>query len=1148
MSKRYLAVISLIVCSCFLVATFAQRAGQEEKKRLVQTTLDDQQTKKSAGEKHSSKKHSSKKHSSKKSASGDLVSEKEQEAPKSEKGKKKKEFKKNQKIDSIKVKEEQGKKFTGRADGEDLISLDNFEKLKDGKYRASSMGYAGTIQVEVTISGGKLADIQVLSHNETPGYYERGFGVIARILDAQSVSVDAVSGATYTSKAIMVAVSKAIQQAGVTRDKAISVSDSEGAASVEVERPVQRRATPLHMQKYKKEADLEKVNISLLGVADGIYKGKAEGFNGENEVSVKVEDGKVTDIEIETEDDSEYFTDANRERLLSALKKDINIKHVKDIDGVSGATYSSSSILRAVKAAFKEFKVGGYGQLQLAGNISLLRNYDKSIDYMKVTKDLPVYVTVDGIVQRNISLSDKQYIQLEHFNKNSDLRIVGYKGQVLYEGKAAGEFKAAGRTELSKDLEDIRKETKAVTYDQKKLSLYLEEKKDISVKKVKNPKLEGKTVKEAYDLSLGDRSYILSSPKYGKDVEFWQEDAKGLRKLQSYEAQSGMYALARGGGRIYLAEKDSYESDIKKQIRQWMDTGVDLNYFVRPPMPDDQLKDGRYMGFGYGYKAGSADERWNSAVTVQNGEIVKVEILNQPDDAQYMEYSKKFQEKVKSGKLNKNTLIGLHTYLEKFYALEPSVQNKFNGDLPVIEGKTYLKQVKENIANIDPDAVSGATISTTGITRSVMDALNKAALAKKNENVREETIAIGIKTYPKVTYRTGETLDLTGLVVTLSMNNGKEAEVSYEDFEKWGISISHSSGEVLNEAQDLNIVIKKDEAEAAFTVNVTAESNEDTYVRDYVGNYDSPIFVRPPELDAPLKDGVYIGHGKGYYYDTNYSIPTSYVQTTKVKLTVENGKVTNVEMINFGDDTGGGGMGYKAKGAQFRASANSLVKSDTKAFIKQHLDFERYFAAVYTKNDFPMFEGDTTQKVSQQLREKMKACDAVSGATFSSMGYSRAIAEALYKASLNEPVINDMWLEDYESDRSIYSSLDEINRHFSKSTEERIQERIDKGYHQNTYYPEETFRTDNLLLHVSYTDGTTQVMDYQQMLENGFDIYIADYSVPRKDPQHKNYSVTDYMFKYNMYTQILNIRHASETPYIKSEYVNSNLYSNAQKP
>lgn len=1124
MSKRYLAVISLIVCSCFIVATFAHRAGQEEKKPVVRSASSDG--------KRSDKE----------------VSQKEKEGPRNQETKKKKEFKKNQKVDSISEKRQQGKKFTGSPNGGDLVSLASFDRLKDGKYRASAMGYAGPIQVEVTISDGKLADIQVLSHSETPGYYERGLGVISRILNAQSVSVDAVSGATYTSRAIMVAVSKAISQAGVTDTAVAAINPGGGDAPAIEERPAQRRDTPLHFQKYKEEEALEKINIDLQGAKDGLYKGKAEGFNGENEVSVKIVDGKIQDIEIKTGDDPEYFTDVNRQRLLSALKNDVNIKHVKDIDGISGATYSSGSILRAVKAALKEYKTEGYGQMKVAEGITVLRNHDKGSDHMKITKNLPVYVTVDGVVQKSVHLSDTQYVKLERFNKNSDLRIVGYDGNVVYEGKAEGDFQTVSRGKISGDLKKIQKETKALTYDEKTLSLYMEDQEGVSIKKVKDPALEGKKVKAAYDLKLEGKNYILSSPKYGKDVEFWQEDAEGLRQLPSYEMKSGMYALAKGSGRIYLAGKDEKTGDVPKQIRQWIDAGVDLNYFVRPPMPDEELKDGRYVGYGYGYKAGSAEDRWNTAVTIRDGEITQVEILNQPDDAEYVEYAKKFQDKVKAGKLNKNTLIGLHTYLEKFYALEPSVQNKFNGELPVIEGKTYLKQVKETIGSIEPDAVAGATISTTGITRSIMDALNKSALAKKNENTREEVTGIAIKTYPKTAYQVGETLDLSGLVITLSMNTGTELEVGYADFQNQGISISHNSNEVLNEAKTLSILIRKENAEATFTVDVTEKSTEDTYVRDYVGNYDSPIFVRPPELNAPLRDGEYIGHGKGYYYDTKYSVPTSYVQTTKVKMIVEGGKVKSVEMIDFGDDVGGGGMGYKARGAKFRASANELVKKDTKAFIKQHLDFERFFAAVYTKEDYPMFEGDTTEKVSQALRGKMQECDAVSGATCSNMGYSRAVAEALYKASLPETVINDMWLEDYENDKSIYSNLAERNKYFGKTVEERRRERIERGYHQNTYYPEEIFNTDNLVLHVSYTDGTETRMDYQQMLENGFDVYISDYSVSRKDPLHENRGVPTYVFKRNMYNQILNIRYKNATPHIKSEYANSNLYSNFEKP
>jgi uncharacterized protein with FMN-binding domain len=61
------------------------------------------------------------------------------------------------------------------------------------------------------VVNGKIANITILSHSETPMLSDAAFNnVPAAIIAAQSTQVDAVSGATVTSKAIMAAVNDAL--------------------------------------------------------------------------------------------------------------------------------------------------------------------------------------------------------------------------------------------------------------------------------------------------------------------------------------------------------------------------------------------------------------------------------------------------------------------------------------------------------------------------------------------------------------------------------------------------------------------------------------------------------------------------------------------------------------------------------------------------------------------------------------------------------------------------------------------------------------------------------------------------------------------------------------------------------------------------
>jgi uncharacterized protein with FMN-binding domain len=68
-------------------------------------------------------------------------------------------------------------------------------------------------RVKVTVRSGRIADIEVLENGTENEHAEKGLGVIPRILRKQSPEVDAVSGATVTSKALMKCVEKALKKA-----------------------------------------------------------------------------------------------------------------------------------------------------------------------------------------------------------------------------------------------------------------------------------------------------------------------------------------------------------------------------------------------------------------------------------------------------------------------------------------------------------------------------------------------------------------------------------------------------------------------------------------------------------------------------------------------------------------------------------------------------------------------------------------------------------------------------------------------------------------------------------------------------------------------------------------------------------------------
>jgi uncharacterized protein with FMN-binding domain len=85
-------------------------------------------------------------------------------------------------------------------------------KYKDGVYKGSAKGYGGAIKVAVKVKGGKISKIKVLKHKESdPDTSLKK--IPERIIKEQKTQVDAVTGATITSKAIMKAVDNALSKA-----------------------------------------------------------------------------------------------------------------------------------------------------------------------------------------------------------------------------------------------------------------------------------------------------------------------------------------------------------------------------------------------------------------------------------------------------------------------------------------------------------------------------------------------------------------------------------------------------------------------------------------------------------------------------------------------------------------------------------------------------------------------------------------------------------------------------------------------------------------------------------------------------------------------------------------------------------------------
>lgn len=84
-----------------------------------------------------------------------------------------------------------------------------------GTYEGTAAGLNGDITVSVTVSSDAITAVEILAQQETAGIADAALEQIPeRIVASQSLGVDSVSGATFTSKGIVDAVASAVTLAG----------------------------------------------------------------------------------------------------------------------------------------------------------------------------------------------------------------------------------------------------------------------------------------------------------------------------------------------------------------------------------------------------------------------------------------------------------------------------------------------------------------------------------------------------------------------------------------------------------------------------------------------------------------------------------------------------------------------------------------------------------------------------------------------------------------------------------------------------------------------------------------------------------------------------------------------------------------------
>lgn len=107
----------------------------------------------------------------------------------------------------------------------DSTKTETMVVLEDGSVRLNTTelgkditGYGGTVPLEITLENGKVKSVKALENSETPDFFKEASALLTKwngrtIEEAQKLKVDAVSGATFSSKAIIDNVQRGLQYA-----------------------------------------------------------------------------------------------------------------------------------------------------------------------------------------------------------------------------------------------------------------------------------------------------------------------------------------------------------------------------------------------------------------------------------------------------------------------------------------------------------------------------------------------------------------------------------------------------------------------------------------------------------------------------------------------------------------------------------------------------------------------------------------------------------------------------------------------------------------------------------------------------------------------------------------------------------------------
>ena len=182
-----------------------------------------------------------------------------------------------------------------------------------GTYTGTAQGFGGEVSVTITVDSDAILTVEAEGPNETAGVGSRAVELLpAAFIEAQNADVDAVSGATSSSRALIQAIKQALAQA--------------------------------------KGEDQEET--AVFKMAPGKYTAVVSGYSKTRpmKVDVTITDYAVTKIEIGENKENVGILGSVKDLLIPRIIERQSV----DVDAICGATVSSNAVKRAVEDCMQQ--------------------------------------------------------------------------------------------------------------------------------------------------------------------------------------------------------------------------------------------------------------------------------------------------------------------------------------------------------------------------------------------------------------------------------------------------------------------------------------------------------------------------------------------------------------------------------------------------------------------------------------------------------------------------------------------------------------------------------------------------------------------------------------------------------------------------